>query len=129
MLQPTDLRTSRKRAGLTQEQLADLVGVSQSNIAGMESAVRAVSKTMGNRLAQHVGVESVELVIANRLAAYKRGKQESDARAVLTAAKAIVEAGLQRKTARSSAERSSCYSRSGTREAPSRRWRLRWRPR
>ena len=92
MREPTDLRTARKRVGLTQVELADLVGVSQPNIAGMESAARAVSKAMGNQLAQYVGVESAELVIANRLAAYKRGKQESDARAVLTAAKAIVEA-------------------------------------
>jgi transcriptional regulator with XRE-family HTH domain len=90
-MQPTDLRTARKRAGLTQERLAELVGTDRANIAGLESAARAMSAKMGERLSEHVDVASAELVIANRLAAIKRSKEQGDAAGVLTAAKGIVQ--------------------------------------
>lgn len=90
-VQATDLRTARKHAGLTQERLAELVGTDRANIAGLESAARAISAKMGDRLAEHVDIPSAELVIANRLAAIKRAKDQDDPHGVLTAAKGIVE--------------------------------------
>lgn len=87
----TGLRDARKRAGLTQDRLADLIGTDRANIAGMESAARTVSLKMGRRLSEHVDVGSAELVIANRLAAMKTAENNRDPAGVLSAAKSIVE--------------------------------------
>lgn len=87
----TGLRDARKNAGLSQRNLADLVGIDPANVAGMESAARSMSIKMGRRLSEHVDVGSAELVIANRLYAMKRAEKERDPAAMLLAAKSIVE--------------------------------------
>lgn len=87
----TGLRAARKNAGLSQRELADLIGTDPANVAGMESAVRSMSIKMGRKLAEHVDAESAGLVIANRLAAMKKAEKHRDAAGVLLAAKSIVE--------------------------------------
>lgn len=47
----TDVRTLREHAGLTQQQLADLSGVAQPNIAAYENGTRRPSPKMLARLA------------------------------------------------------------------------------
>jgi transcriptional regulator with XRE-family HTH domain len=86
----TGLRVARKAAGLTQEQLADLIGTDRANIAGMESAARSMSFKMGKRLAEHVDVGSAEMVIANRLAAMKKAEDGLNPAGMLKAAMDIV---------------------------------------
>jgi len=85
------LKTARTKAGLTQRELAKMIGTDRANIAGMESAARSMSVKMAERLAERVDAGSAELVIANRLAAMKTAKKENDAASVLLAAKGILE--------------------------------------
>jgi len=51
------LRGARKREGLSQEQLAQLVGASQVHISEMENGKRAIGKTMAKRLAKALKVD------------------------------------------------------------------------
>lgn len=46
------LRGARKREGLTQKELAALLGVSQTHISEMEHGRRPIGKDMARRLAQ-----------------------------------------------------------------------------
>jgi len=46
------LRGARKREGLTQQELARLVGVSQTHISEMEHGKRPIGKDMAKRLAR-----------------------------------------------------------------------------
>ncbi|MEW6658270.1 MAG: helix-turn-helix transcriptional regulator [Thermodesulfobacteriota bacterium] len=46
------LRGARKREGLTQKELAALVGVSQTHISEMEHSKRPIGKDMARRLAK-----------------------------------------------------------------------------
>jgi len=85
------LKTARTKAGLTQRELAEMIGTDRANIAGMESAARSMSVKMAERLAERVDAGSAKLVIANRLAAMKTAKKENDAASVLLAAKGILE--------------------------------------
>ena len=86
----TGLRAARKNAGLSQRELADLIGTDPANVAGMESAARSMSIKMGRKLAEYVDVGSAELVIANRLHAMKKAEDERDPVGVLKAAMDIV---------------------------------------
>ena len=86
----TGLRAARKNAGLSQRELADLIGTDPANVAGMESAARSMSIKMGQRLSEHVDVGSAELVIANRLNAIKKAEDGRDPAGVLKAAMDIV---------------------------------------
>lgn len=45
-----EIRDARRAAGLTQAQLAGLVGISRANVAGYESGSRPLSVAMRNRL-------------------------------------------------------------------------------
>src|ERR1700733_7028925 len=46
------LRGARHREGLTQEELANKLGIAQSNLAGMESGTRPIGKEMAKRLSE-----------------------------------------------------------------------------
>jgi transcriptional regulator with XRE-family HTH domain len=51
------LRGARKREGLTQRQLAELLGISQTHISEMEHGKRAIGKEMARRLAKVLQVD------------------------------------------------------------------------
>ena len=46
------LKRYRKRAGMSQTELADKIGVVKQNISGMENGSRGISKDMANKLAE-----------------------------------------------------------------------------
>ena len=51
------LRGARKREGLTQKQLAELLGISQTHISEMEHGKRPMGKEMAKRLAKVLKVD------------------------------------------------------------------------
>ena len=50
--QGSAIRGLRLREGLTQEQLARLLGIKRTNLSEMENGKRAIGKNMAKRLAQ-----------------------------------------------------------------------------
>lgn len=86
-----DLRTVRKRAGLTQRELARLTGVGHPNIAAMETGNRTMGYAVAEELAGFLEVDSAQLLVANRLAAMDRAAKTQDAPSVIRAVKTIVE--------------------------------------
>lgn len=73
-----DLRTARKRAGLSQEQLAVKAGIEQSNISALESGSRPLGERLAERLAQHVPAYAPELVVKNRVARLSKALDTGD---------------------------------------------------
>ena len=51
------LRGARKKEGLTQEELANLLEISQTNISQMEHGKRPIGKKMAHRLAKVLNVD------------------------------------------------------------------------
>ena len=51
------LRGLRSREGLTQKQLAEMIGVKPSHISEMENGKRTIGKEMAKRLAKALGTE------------------------------------------------------------------------
>jgi transcriptional regulator with XRE-family HTH domain len=51
------LRGARKREGLTQKQLAGLLGINQTNLSEMEHGKRPIGKLMARRLAKALRVD------------------------------------------------------------------------
>lgn len=51
------IRGGRGKEGLTQKQLADLIGVAQHHISEMENGKRAVGKEMAKKLAEVLNVD------------------------------------------------------------------------
>ncbi len=86
-----DLKTARNQKGWSQLDLQERTGVADHNISALETGSRIIGKRLASRFAEHLDVDSTELLIANRLAAMKRAVREKDAPAILTCAKAIVE--------------------------------------
>ncbi len=90
------LRTVRKRAGYSQREVAELVGTSQPNICAYESGDRTMSLKIANKVLREIGegdVSGAELVIANRLKAYKRARESGDVGGMFDAAKAVAKIG------------------------------------
>ena len=58
----TALKDAREAKGLTQEQLADLAGTSQTQIQRLETGKRKLSKEWAERLAPHLDLTAQELV-------------------------------------------------------------------
>jgi transcriptional regulator with XRE-family HTH domain len=56
------LRELRKKIGLTQQELGDLVGTSQPQIKRLEKGQRTLSKEWAERLAPHLGVSAEHLM-------------------------------------------------------------------
>ena len=90
--QHMDLRETRKRRGWSIYDLAERTGVAASNISALETGSRILGKRLASRFAEHLDADSTELLIANQIAAMKRATRGNDALAILTCAKAIVEA-------------------------------------
>lgn len=59
------LREARERAGLTQAELAELVGTSQPQIRRLEAGDRTLSKIWAEKLAPHVGMSAEELMFGS----------------------------------------------------------------
>lgn len=57
---PSRLRSLRERAGLTQQQLAERVGMARPNLARLERGERAPSWETVLRLAEALGVSTEE---------------------------------------------------------------------
>jgi len=78
MKTPTDVAQIRKRAGLTQKELADLSGVAQPNIAAYENGTRRPSAKMLKRLAE-AAKPRPSAVLATHRAQVKRLAQQHKA--------------------------------------------------
>jgi transcriptional regulator with XRE-family HTH domain len=90
------LRQVRERAGYTQEELADSIGTSRPNVSAYESGGRTMTLKMANRVLKEIGQSDVsgeELVVANRLKAYKRARESGDVSGMFDAAKAVARIG------------------------------------
>ena len=87
-----DLKAARKQKGWSQLDLEERTGVAAHNISALETGARIMGKRLASKFAEHLDARSSELVIGNRAAAMERAIKENDAPAVLTCAKAIVEA-------------------------------------
>ncbi len=87
-----DLKAARKQKGWRRFDLEERTGVAAHNVSALETGGRIMGKRLANKLAGHLDASSTELMVGNRAAAMKRAIKENDALAVLTCAKAIVEA-------------------------------------
>lgn len=58
------LKEARETVGLTQEELADRIGLSVSAVRKIERGERKLTIDWVNRLAQALGVDAVEIVLA-----------------------------------------------------------------
>ena len=54
---PAQLRAAREQVGLTQQELADRLGVQQSNVAAVETGKRVIGLPLLRRWASACGVE------------------------------------------------------------------------
>lgn len=63
----TKLLELRKKTGMTQQQLADLVGTSQPQIKKLEKGQRALTKQWAERLAPHLHVSPEEIMFEKPL--------------------------------------------------------------
>jgi transcriptional regulator with XRE-family HTH domain len=101
------LRQVRKRAGYTQEELADSIGTSRPNVSAYESGGRNMTLKLADRVLREIGesnVSGAELVVANRLKAYKRARESGDVPGMLEAAKAVAKIGEEHTLTREGAE-------------------------
>jgi transcriptional regulator with XRE-family HTH domain len=101
------LRTVRERAGYTQEELADSIGTSRPNVSAYESGGRTMSLKLADRVLREIGesnVSGAELVVANRLQAYKRSRLAGDVPGMLEAAKAVAKIGVEHTLTKEGAE-------------------------
>jgi transcriptional regulator with XRE-family HTH domain len=57
------LRTRRRARGLSQEAFADLIGVHRTYMGGLERGERNVTLRTIERLADHLGIDAVELLL------------------------------------------------------------------
>jgi transcriptional regulator with XRE-family HTH domain len=86
------LRTVRKKAGYSQEELAARIGTSRPNVSAYESGGRTMSLKIANKVLEEIGETEVtgeELVIGNRLLAYKRARESGDVPGMFEAARMV----------------------------------------
>ncbi len=88
---PADVRSVRKRLGLSQRALALSAGIDQGNLSKMESGERAIPDDAADKLAAVLGTDSLNLIMANRALAAEKAMSEGDAIGVLKAIEALVE--------------------------------------
>lgn len=92
-----DIRSVRKRAGLTQGELAARAGMDRPNISAMESGRRTMSTTIADRVLEALdevdAPSSADLVIANRLRAFQIAKKKGDFGRMLDCTRAVIKAG------------------------------------
>jgi transcriptional regulator with XRE-family HTH domain len=92
-----DIRTARKRKGLSQEELASLARTDQGTISAIESGATGVSEKLAQRLGNVLEPSGDELIIGNRALAMERAIKEGDRAGVLTAAKTVVKVASRHK--------------------------------
>ncbi len=85
-----NLRTARKRAGLTQTALAKRTGLQRPHIAAYESGGKRMSENVSDVLAEELDVDSLELIIGNRKKSLDKALDEEDFAEVLRIASQIV---------------------------------------
>jgi transcriptional regulator with XRE-family HTH domain len=91
------LRVLRKRAGVTQAELAERIGTRQSNIAAYESGGKAMGLKLANRVLEALDEDdnpsSADLVIGNRIKAFQKAKKDGDLESMFDSATAVIKAG------------------------------------
>jgi transcriptional regulator with XRE-family HTH domain len=91
------LRVVRKRAGISQAELARRIGTRQSNIAAYENGAKGMSEKLASRVLKALDEDdspsSVDLVIANRIKAFQQAKKKGDLERMFDSATAVVKAG------------------------------------
>ncbi len=91
------LRVVRKRAGVTQAELAERMGTSQSNICAYESGRRTMSMKLADRVLEALDEDdspgAEDLVIANRIRAFQNAKKDGDLESMFDSATAVIKAG------------------------------------
>jgi transcriptional regulator with XRE-family HTH domain len=86
-----DLKAARKQRGWSQLDLQERTGVAAHNISALETGGRIMGKRLAGKFAEHLNIDSAELLIANRAAGMERAIKENNAPAALACPKAIVE--------------------------------------
>ena len=91
------LRVLRKRAGVTQAELAERIGTRQSNIAAYESGGKTMGLKIANRVLKALDEDdspgAADLVISNRIRAFQLAKKNGDLGRMLDCASAVIKAG------------------------------------
>jgi DNA-binding XRE family transcriptional regulator len=87
----TDLKTARNNAGLSQGDLATLVGTKRENISTWESGKQGMSRKTAARLSNHLDTSEGEILTANRLNEYQRAKIAGNAAGAILAIKGLIE--------------------------------------
>ena len=77
------LRKRRKRAGLTQDELARRSGVQRTQITNMERGVRKMNSRTAEMLADELGTDAYQLVMQDRVEKINKAMDEKDAKKVL----------------------------------------------
>jgi transcriptional regulator with XRE-family HTH domain len=85
-----ELRVARKRKGLTQSDLADLLRVGQPTVAAFETGGRRMGDRFARKAAAVLDESPAQLMIGNRLAAMQRAINRDDAAGVIEAVKTVV---------------------------------------
>lgn len=70
------LRAIRLAQGLSQEKLADLLGITQSNVSGLERGVRSLTIHQVAKLAAALGVSTDELLLGTSSNGRKQAAQQ-----------------------------------------------------
>jgi transcriptional regulator with XRE-family HTH domain len=76
------LRAIRLAQGMSQEKLAELLGITQSNVSGLERGVRSLTIHQVAKLASALGVSTDELLLGRSPNGSKRDQQVQDRRFV-----------------------------------------------
>jgi transcriptional regulator with XRE-family HTH domain len=76
------LRAIRLSQGMSQEKLAELLGITQSNVSGLERGVRSLTIHQVAKLAAAMGVSTDELLLGRSPNGSKRDHQIQDHRFV-----------------------------------------------
>jgi transcriptional regulator with XRE-family HTH domain len=76
------LRAIRLAQGMSQEKLAELLGITQSNVSGLERGVRSLTIHQVAKLASALGVSTDELLLGATPNGRKREHQVQDRRFV-----------------------------------------------
>jgi transcriptional regulator with XRE-family HTH domain len=86
------LKTLRKRAGISQGELARRANVSQQAISFVEDGLPGMGLKATKRVAKELGVDGLALFVEERSRAYKRCKAEGDIAGAISHARALVSA-------------------------------------
>jgi transcriptional regulator with XRE-family HTH domain len=92
-----DIKSVRKRAGLTQGELAARAGMDRPNLSAIESGRRTMSMKLADRVLEALDEDdspgAEDLVIANRIRAFQNAKKNGDLERMFDSATAVIKAG------------------------------------